>query len=255
MDAAAADSVRGRAAHMKHEQVSIATMTLVRDAAEDRLVRASLERLAREQRPIVVADGGSPPGFVAFMRVLPGVTVVEPDGRGLVAQAKACISAAASHGSPFLLYTEPDKLSFFEHGLASFIHAAPDDDRVGVIVASRSTASVATFPVVQQFTETTFNRACAESFGVDGDYTYGPFLIRTGLARYIDAVTPDLGWGWRPYLFAVAYRLGYRIEHVTGDRPCPPEQRLDEEGERIHRMRQLAQNINGLLQALTRPGL
>jgi hypothetical protein len=63
--------------------------------------------------------------------------------------------------------------------------------------------------------------------------------------------TPDdnIGWGWRPFLFAIANRLGFEIKSFEGDFSCPPDQREDNSTERIYRMKQLTQNINGLIQA------
>jgi hypothetical protein len=231
--------------------IAVATMTLVRDKDEDRLVRAALERLARKAWPIAVADGGSPDDFVRFLRHLPEVTVVDPDVSGLVGQIKASVRAAASAGKPLVFYTEPDKADFFETHLDDFLRRAPADSAGGIVLAARSAQALSTFPLVQRFTESTFNRACAESLDTPGDYTYGPFVFDVQLARRLDAAPDDLGWGWRPYLFALAHRLDRRIAHVAGEFVCPPGQRLDEEGERIHRMRQLAQNINGLVQGLT----
>ena len=48
-------------------------------------------------------------------------------------------------------------------------------------------------------------------------------------------------------MFAAAARAGYRIGHVVGDYPCPPDQREENDVERLHRVRQLQQNIHGLL--------
>jgi hypothetical protein len=226
-------------------------MTLVRGPDEDRVMRASLARLAAFSWPIAIADGGSSREFLDFVRRLPGVSLVDRETAGLVGQVRASLRAAAGVRRPLVFYTEPDKLIFFENHLTDFLHRARLDEQIGLALAARSDEAMRTYPVVQQFTETTFNRACGESLGRPGDYTYGPFLVRASLVRHVDSAANDLGWGWRPYLFAVAHRLGDTLTHVVGDYRCPPEQRLDEEGERIHRMRQLAQNINGLVQGLT----
>jgi hypothetical protein len=50
-----------------------------------------------------------------------------------------------------------------------------------------------------------------------------------------------------------ARRLGYPLHIFAADLPCPPDQREDDLGERRHRMRQLAQNLQGVLQALGDP--
>lgn len=43
--------------------------------------------------------------------------------------------------------------------------------------------------------------------------------------------------------------LGYSVECVVRDLPCPPCQREDDPRERLYRMRQLSQGVNGLVRA------
>ncbi|MBA2305767.1 MAG: hypothetical protein H0W08_24475 [Acidobacteria bacterium] len=70
---------------------------------------------------------------------------------------------------------------------------------------------------------------------------------------HIQRISPDLGWGWRPFLFAINLRLGRPIVHVVDDRRWPEDQRQENEPERLHRLRQLGQNVNGLLLGMTSP--
>jgi hypothetical protein len=56
-----------------------------------------------------------------------------------------------------------------------------------------------------------------------------------------------MGWGWRPYAFAQAARRGLRVLHLVDDHPCPTDQRAEDDDERTHRLRQLSQNILGLI--------
>jgi hypothetical protein len=134
--------------------------------------------------------------------------------------------------------------------LSQFISEAAGDDGVGIVLAARSAGSFETFPEFQQHTETTINRSCAEVIGEHADFTYGPFLLNKMLIPYLERVD-DLGWGWRPYAFGIAHRLGYRIEFVEKELPCPVEQRADDRSERIYRMKQLSQNIQGLIHSTT----
>jgi hypothetical protein len=71
------------------------------------------------------------------------------------------------------------------------------------------------------------------------------------LACSLDTVPRELGWGWRPYVFGTARRLGYRVESLVRDLPCPPSQREDSPRERLLRMRQLAQSVEGLIRSTT----
>jgi hypothetical protein len=91
------------------------------------------------------------------------------------------------------------------------------------------------------------NELLARLLGTAGDYSYGPFLMPRALAAEISAVPPDLGWGWRPHLFRTAHRLEFPVRFVIDAHTCPIEQRVEHHEERMHRIRQLAQNISGLL--------
>ena len=238
---------------MEPAGVAVATITLVRSAEEEPLLRRALERLSQQGLRVAVADGGSPPEFLQFLRALPGITVAEPAGRGLIAQVRASLDAAAAHRTSFVLYTEPDKEFFFEARLRDFIARARDDDEVGVVIAGRSAESFATFPPFQRLTESTINRLCAHYVDVAGDFSYGPFLMRRTLLPHLQHLPADAGWGWRPFVFATAPRIGLKVVHVNADYPCPPDQRTEDDRERVHRMRQLSQNVDGLIAAVTRP--
>lgn len=238
---------------MDKKQVSIATITWARDAAEDELLRAALTSLAALEIPVFIADGGSGPAFTTFLQSFPHFTLVHPAGRGLWAQAQASLRAAYAAQSPYICYTEPDKGAFFREGLAQFLRAACRQHPPGVVLAARSAAGFATFPAFQQATETAINHCCAEVVGLAVDYTYGPFLLQRELVAYLDLATEDLGWGWRPFLFGLAQRLGYPVSAREGDYTCPPDQQADSRPERLYRMRQLSQNIQGLVLAATVP--
>ena len=236
---------------MKCSEVAVATMTWARDAAEERLLRESLPLLSDLGVPVFVADGGSGAGLLEFIRGLPNFQLTEAGAPGVWRQARASIGAAAEVPSvKFVLYTEPDKRDFFHEGLRGFVAEASAGDDVGVVLASRSAESLATFPAFQRQTETAINRCCAEALGVEVDFTYGPFLLNRALVPHLNRANDSLGWGWRPYAFGTARRLGYRISYVEAHLPCPPEQREDSAAERLYRIRQLKQNVEGLLASI-----
>jgi hypothetical protein len=226
---------------------SISTITLARDAKEENVLRQSLQYLAGLKLPVFVCDGGSGSGFLDFLSSFSHFTIVPPRGRGVWEQAKSSVMAAYEFGSAFIFYTEPDKQDFFRHSLPSFLSKASPDERSGIVLASRSQSAFRTFPAFQQSTETTINNCCEEIAGKSFDYTYGPFLLNRKLVPYLNLVTEDIGWGWRPYLFGIASRIGYDVSNITGDFVCPPDQRQDNKAERLYRMRQLTQNIQGML--------
>ncbi|MFL6257496.1 MAG: hypothetical protein ACJ74T_21020 [Pyrinomonadaceae bacterium] len=238
---------------MDCSEVAVATMTWARDAAEERLLRESLCVLADLGAPVFVTDGGSGRSLLDFLRDIPHFRVLEAGVPGVWRQARTSIEAAAE-AATFILYTEPDKRDFFRDGLREFISEAPADEDVGVVLASRSAESFATFPEFQRHTETAINRCCAELLDVEADFTYGPFLLNRALVPHLGRATAHDGWGWRPYAFGTAHALGYRICQVEKNLPCPPEQREDDRAERLYRIKQLGQNIQGLVSSMTADG-
>jgi hypothetical protein len=226
--------------------VCIATISWARNEEEENTLSESLTGLAGLGIPVYITDGGSSERFRKCLNSFPNFAVQQ--AKGLWPQAKNSIRAAQQSGAHFILYTEPDKFEFFSNHLSNLFRQ-PVDDKTGVLLASRSSQGFSTFPSFQQMTETTINNCCKEVIGKDIDYCYGPFLFNVKLIPYLDALDDNCGWGWRPFVFAMAHRLGLRVESFQGDFYCPADQRQDDEGERIYRMKQLTQNINGLVQA------
>jgi hypothetical protein len=227
--------------------LAIATITWARDEKEEALLGESLTALSRIGIPVFVTDGGSTSSHQDLVRNLPNVSFFQT--KGLWAQAKKSITEAHRSGAKTILYTEPDKLLFFQHHLPQLIENSPWDEKSGVVLATRSAKAFASFPAFQQMTETTINRCCAEVTGLATDYLYGPFIFTTDLLPYLDVLPETCGWGWRSFLFVKAHLLGYTLESREGDYFCPPDQKSDDGAERIYRMKQLTQNIEGIVLA------
>ena len=238
---------------MDSSQVAVATITWARSASEATILGRALRRLAATGLPVTVADAGTDRSFAADLKSLSSFRITTPAQLGLVAQVQASVRTAAASGRRFILYVEPDKELFFENGLDEFLRRAPDDTQVGVVLASRSLESFQTFPSMQRYTEGVINRLCSELVGHTGDYSYGPFLLNRELMPLIDQLQPQLGWGWRHFVFKEAARRGLSVSHITGDYPCPPDQRVEDEAEQRHRLRQLSQNILGLIEPSQQP--
>ncbi len=234
---------------MNNNDLSIATITLARDEKEADLLRTSLRQLAALQLPVHITDGGSEPAFLDYVRVVPQFILSDKEARGVWAQAKTSVLAAYETGSKFILYTEPDKLDFFKEYLPAMIETAQVEEKTGIILASRTLDGFATFPAFQRKTETTINQCCAEVIGKEVDYTYGPFLLNRELVPYLEHIKEEIGWGWRPFLFTLAHLSGYQVQTFEGPFSCPKDQRQDDEKERLYRMRQLVENIQGILLA------
>jgi hypothetical protein len=211
------------------------------------LLERSITRLSETGLQIVVADRGTDARFTDSLRRLQHVEIVVPAEQGLVRQVQAGLEAAARRGTPFILYVEPDKEEFFSAHLMDFIRRATMDDGTGVALAGRSAAAFATFPPMQRYTERVFNELCGDVTGTPGDYCYGPFLMRRGLVDHVLRLEPAVGWGWRPSTFLAAHRRGSGLVHLVGEFTCAPDQRAEDDADRRHRIRQLSQNLSGLV--------
>lgn len=226
----------------------MATISWARNDEEEKVLHASLTQLASISIPVYITDGGSSGNFKNFMRNNLGFHVFEE--RGLWSQARKSITEAKKAGAEFIFYTEPDKQDFFSNHVSSILNEDLEYN-TGVVIASRSPKGFSTFPSFQQMTETTINHCCAEIIGKEVDYCYGPFLFNTQLVEHLEKLDANCGWGWRPFLFAIAHRLGYTIKVHESDFNCPPDQREDDATERVYRMKQLTENIDGLVKAVS----
>jgi hypothetical protein len=225
----------------------MATMTWARTAVEERVLRSSIAELLRHGLPLAIADTARSESFRRYIAELESSTVRVASRHGLVAQVQASVELAASFDRPYILYTEPDKEAFFSRSLADFVDRAPAGDEIGIVLAARSSAALRTFPPTQRYVEGVVNHLCSDLLGAPGDYCYGPFLMHRSLVAAMAGLTPALGWGWRTWLFRAARRNGLCLHHVVGDHDCPVEQRAEHDEERAHRLRQLSENVAGLV--------
>ena len=234
---------------MNLSDIAVATITRVRGRDEERTVRQSLRTLVATGLPVVASDGGSPKRVVDWLRHLPGLTLAKR-GNTLVRQVRASVAQAHRTGKPFILYTEPDKCDFFAGGLAEFIERASSGGSGGIQLAARSRSAFTTFPPFQRLAEASASELCRRTIGADTDYFYGPFLVRRELAPLVFSASDDLGWGWRPFLFVTASRLGHRVVGIPGKYECPRDQRSETDRDKEHRLRQFADNVRGLADGL-----
>ena len=233
-------------------RIVAATVTRARDDAEQDLIFTTLSSLAATGMPVVAADGGSPQSFLDRLRQIEGVSLVFPERPGLVRQVHASVDAALGTPATHILYLESDKALFVAQTLGSLLGAA--DDETALLLAARSPEAFATFPPFQRRTEGAFNAVASDVLGVVTDYLYGPFLMNRAVAALAAGAHPDAGWGWRPFVFAAARARGETIRAAEGDFVCPPQQRTENDEERTHRLQQLRQNIDGLLQGVRASG-
>jgi hypothetical protein len=234
---------------MDTEGISIATITLARNPAEERLIVRSLSAL--KQYPVITADGGSRPRFVSELHKLE-IQIVCPQKKGLVLQVKASLRAALdASDNPLILYTEPDKLPFFHGPIETFIARVKKGAPAALSFASRDSQSFATFPQGQQRVESFMNESTAVILGTKADYCYGPLLLSRAAARLVQEAPEHLGWGWRFWLLGRIARKKLKFKAIDLPAPCPAEQRKENSREdQIYRMKQLRQNLEGLFLGL-----
>jgi hypothetical protein len=234
---------------MKREDICVVTITLARDAQEERTLLSALEKLTALGLPLVIADGGSSARFVK--RVLDfNYFVVTPKAKGLVKQLKAGIAVALRQfqDKRAVLYTEPDKYPFFEGNLLEFVKAAKYTEKLGVVAAARDAKSFSTFPQGQFKCESFMNEAFSWIAKPKGDYCYGPLLLSRDAAKIALQAPDDLGWGWRFWTMKKAHEAGLRLSTIEMHLPCPIEQRgEDSPKDRMYRLKQLKQNLEALL--------
>ena len=230
---------------MQTSQLSIATITWARDGDEEKLLREALTQLSLLQIPVFVTDGGSGRSFVKFLYSLPNFTVVAATGKGLWKQVQSSLNTTLCTSCKYVLYTEPDKLDFFKYRLPAFIAQAKEEE--GIVLAARTADAFASFPSFQQTTETAINFCITEITQQPYDYTYGPFILNSKLIPFFNNLPVDIDWGWRPFAFCVAHKLGCSIQEIKADNYCPVDQRNDYAKERVYRMKQLYQNIKGVV--------
>jgi hypothetical protein len=227
------------------DKTLIATITLARNPAEERVLVQALGQLRGYS--VIAADGGSRPRFIEALHQL-GVQIVCPGRTGLVRQVKASLQAALDASDvPGILYTEPDKAPFFGEPLARFLHESRQLGSLPLCFAARDGASFATFPEGQQRTERFINESTSLICKSQADYCYGPILLSRAAATLALEAPEDLGWGWRFWLLGQALARKWKHAAVPLDVPCPVGQR-DENSEKdqIYRIKQAQQNLTGL---------
>jgi hypothetical protein len=194
-----------------------------------------------------IANRDVRPEFAERLSRLANAAVVSVREEGLVPQIMAALDAAAARQPEMLFYTEPDKESFFASAAARFLDAARRLGKPALVLAARSEASFETFPPMQRYTEAVINHLCSDCLGIAGDYSYGPFVMPGRLLSHVRTVPRDLGWGWRLAAFRAAGRERLPIVHLPYDLPCPVSQTHEDQADREHRIRQLSENLRGLL--------
>ena len=95
-----------------------------------------------------------------------------------------------------------------------------------------------------RWTERHTNELFAELLGQEGDFCYGPLLLKPELVPELLDVPLELGWGWRFVALALSHRAGWSVVPVPGEFPCPLDQRGEDDlPSRLYRLEQMSQNV------------
>ena len=108
---------------MQVEDITVATITWVRNPEDERVLLEALRSLAALESQLFIADGGSSDEYFRDLQRLPNTRAFRAERPGIVAQTRESLKTALKDGTKFLLYTEPDKRHFFEVALREFINA------------------------------------------------------------------------------------------------------------------------------------
>lgn len=245
---------------MARENLVISTITLARSKAEGNLILNSLEMLIDKGiAPIIAVDGGSDREFVEKIESLKGVSIITDKKDGLQGQIKKSLLEAKKTGYRYIFYTEPNKYDFFASQTEIFVdktmELADNDVNFGIALPSRNQKSYTTFPPFQQYTETVTNNLISSFNGktYGKDYAYGPRIIESSLVSYLNKIEDDLVWGWMSFLVIIAHRLGKTLHTISLDLPCPENERIETENDKVYRLKQLGDHIKAIYQATKVP--
>lgn len=233
------------------------TITRANDQPEADLLRECLVAAAARCEMVVAADSSTTANLQQQINNVPNLQLHRVDStvpRTLVGQLITAIRHLPEPAPEWVVYSEPNKLEFFQRHLEPFIAKASTETTTGVVLAARDRAGFQTFPRGQRLTERATNRLAGVLLGMAGDYCYGPMLIRTELLRRLKT-EPDifnLGWGWRFLVMGWAVRSSLEVRHITLPVSCPLHERdEDDHAARLYRLQQMGQNLEGLHRGLS----
>lgn len=239
---------------MSAERLTISTITWARDKKEEKSIYGSLSTLSNKNIHIVAVDGGSSEEFLNNLKNLRNISIIRSLKKGVQNQAVESLNKAQSY-SEYVFYTESNKGDFFRNNLDEFLSKANSiidkDPNAGVILPSRTKESFSTYPVFQQQSESFLNTILGEFLNKKAiDFSYGPRIITGDLIPYVGQLPRDISWGWMTYLLFVAENLGKNTYAVDLDLPCPKDERIETESDKLFRLKQLRNHIEAVEEGL-----
>ncbi len=241
---------------MSYERLVFSTVTLAKTREEEETIVRGIEMLSSKNIPsLIIVDGGSSSDFIARLGAIPRTSLVQKGG-GLFVQTKEALNKASGESSPYIFYAESNKEQFFKTSLDEFVQKAFEhmerDPNCGIVLPSRTSGSFATFPSFQREEELSLNRLLKELMGRAGDedFAYGPRIILRDLIPYLNRASKEIGWGWMSYLLIIVNRLGKSIYTIPLELPCPEKERGETRADKLYRLEQFRNHIDGINEAL-----
>jgi hypothetical protein len=235
---------------MAEPRIAIVTMARAPSEVEVRRITEGLMLAAALGLPVFVTDHSGNPGVSRSVELPPNVDVVREDSE-MVARVGSSFRRALANHAEVCIYSEPDKIPFFESGLDRLVLAARQNPQ-SLVIAARDERAFATVPEGQRKIEAKSNEIAAMFLGVSADYYFGPFAIPGDAAgRYLPGLRSSFGWGWRTYLMGRCILDGMPVVVMDGRFDAPDWNREeDDSASRLYRLKQFVESVEGIRQAL-----
>jgi hypothetical protein len=200
--------------------------------------------------PVYVTDHSFNPGVKGAVELLPQLDLFRETSE-MVPRIASSFRRALLGQADVCVYSEPDKISFFQSGLDRLVQLA-EQNPVSLVIAARNASAFATVPEGQRKLESMANEIGATFLGHRTDYFFGPFAIpASAVDRYMPVMPPAIGWGWRTYLMARCILEGMPVIILDGSFDAPEWNRgEDDAASRLYRLKQFVESVDGFRQAL-----
>jgi hypothetical protein len=233
----------------------IAIVTMARGASDVEVLRITdgLTQAAAPGLPVYVTDHSGSPGVRGAVELLPNLDLAR-EASEMAPRIASSFRRARHNGAEVCVYSEPDKIPFFQSGLDRLVHLAEQHPE-SLVVAARNASAFATVPEGQRKLESMANEIGATFLGKRIDYFFGPFAIPgSAVERYLPLMPASIGWGWRTYLMARCILEGMPVVVLDGAFDAPEWNRgEDDAASRLYRLKQFVESVDGFRQALASP--
>jgi len=230
-------------------RIAIVTMARAASEVEARRITEGLMRATAHGLPVFVTDHAASPGVSTGVAFPPNLDLVR-EAVDMVPRISSSFRRALQKDCDVCIYSEPDKIAFFESGLDRLVQAAGQNPE-SLVIAARDPRAFATVPAGQRNLESMANQIGATFLGRPADYFFGPFAIpRLAVEQYLPEVQ-TLGWGWRTYLMprCILDRMPFTV--FEGSFEAPEWNRgEDDAASRLYRLKQFVESVEGFRQAL-----